>query len=242
MGKMIRTSVALAVATVAMVSLAANVSAATTLYDSQGFAAPTYTLDTDLHGQDGWQGVAGGVMTGGISGTIADQYVTVGNYNGTGAAAAWYHDLSPAAGGESVVQLNWTLSTQGNTGASFGVAIFGGTTQTQIKAVSVGPGDSGWADYQLTLDFASHQANLLINGTDFYDLGSIDPSLTGATSIALFTTGGTSGYYTDATHYSASYGFFDNVAVSSAVPEPMSLGLAAVAGSMLLGRRRASAR
>ena len=144
MGKMIGKSVALAVATVAMVSLVTSVSAAT-LYDSNGFESPVYSTGGtgDVAGQDHWTAAANpsrdGVVDfgGGIVADGSGQYVSLSRgLQAQDGVGAWYQPISYTKSAETpIVQTTWAMGIASSEfpGGLFGLELYN-SAQNKVVA------------------------------------------------------------------------------------------------------------
>jgi hypothetical protein len=240
-------------------ALSASSAFAATLFDSQGFEAPAYTLG-NLTGQNGWafQGtgpatvqsavVKSGAQAVSLSGAATTwHWPSVGYTPAAGEIIRVNSDIRRGSSVETAKNFGYFLDVYDNTAGSrigrVGIANSSGslvgiaTTKNASGTVGSYIYQSGmqwdtWYGFQMDLNFGSQTFNLSIDGTV---VGSDLPFLIAATDF------GDADLQLSYTAGATDVGYFDNYKVE-AIPEPaaisiMLLGLAGLGGRAWLGRR-----
>jgi len=236
--------------------------ASATVQLSTGFEPPTYTTG-NLIGQNGWQGFNTNldpvtVQTGVVrTGTQAVKYdATADNPDDVGAA---WKPINQNVTTETQWAVQWDMRRDSGADSGFGVGVYanngndwlgelgsfnqGGQNIVYFVANGTGgpslfgtnipdPGPGNWGTYKIEMNYESQSYRVSVNGVYFTQGGAIAdiPFMVAADSFSD----------ADLTERfePAGVAYFDNLSiVSSAVPEPASIGLASLALLGLAARR-----
>jgi|GEM_PF-5712928 len=239
---------------------AVSANAAVTIYDSNGFEAPTFTgsaAGTNLSGQDGWTGAAAGTTNGrvfaganlGVSPFAGNQMVRIQATNAGSSRFAW-RDIS--AGVSSALLSPSTaairMSTKFNLGATT-VSGISGILAYDLTGSDLIAGLYADTDGNIILDAGDGINGLVFSGftegvwhdlemTLDYNLGIFSARIDGfyLGGYALTNTVADFDFYTQADAAGSVNGYFDDFKVTG-VPEPGTM-LAIGAGLAAMARRR----
>lgn len=191
------------------------------LYDSNGFSFPEWGME--FEGHDGWVShvypetavIGAGIVNygdGNLFVYLADLEETPGAYG------VWSHSLAPTS--DPIVSTTWWQTVNGGV---FGVALYDGATQ--VAAVQLGDGTGG--QYQLDANFTTNTATLYIDGAFNRSFATSGSTKVDSVGLVAFAPSGLA--------------YFDNLVVTSSVPEPSLLAAIGIGSAVLmLPRRRAA--
>lgn len=245
---------------VCITSFAASLAPAfgATLFDSNGFESPSYSLGS-LTGQQGWNTDGTGLATVqnsifqsgsqavALSGTASEWHypslnytpaagelvsISTGIYRGSSAATAKNFGFFLDAYNSSVLRVA-RVGLAYNAGSIVLAATMGGATPGTYIITTPTLSFNTWYDLKMDMNYTTQTFDVYLNNVLY---GSSLPFFTASTDLAdvdlmmSYTTGATD------------VGYFDNYKVTTvAVPEPGSMSIAALGGLALLAVRNRSA-